>query len=82
MNNPVFTSDQGIISIPSISAVNPILPIAPIPRIAITYYPILKEFRIDSLPAKIQDLFKKGKSWLEILDEAILAGLKDLNLLS
>ena len=40
------------------------------------------EFRVDSLPAKVQKLFKKRSPWLDVLDEAILAGIKDLNLLA
>ena len=82
MANPIFTLDQGITAIPSIGAIGPILPIVGIPRIAITNAPTGNEFRVDSLPAKVQELFKKRSPWLDVLDEAILAGIKDLNLLA
>jgi phosphatidylserine/phosphatidylglycerophosphate/cardiolipin synthase-like enzyme len=85
MADPFFEPDQGIAATASISPVSPILPIVGIPRIAMTNAPTGNEFRVDNLPAKVQELFnKKGNPWLEALDEAVLgtAKLKDLNLLA
>jgi phosphatidylserine/phosphatidylglycerophosphate/cardiolipin synthase-like enzyme len=82
MSNPPFTPDQGITPIPSIGAVSPISPIVTIPPIVMFPVGAFVEFRVDSLPAKVQELFKKRSPWLQALDEAILSGIKDLNLLA
>jgi len=82
MAKPPFSPDQGITPIQSIDVVSPILPIVAISPIVMFPIGALFEFRVDSLPAKVQELFKKGSPWLQALDEAILSGIKDLNILA
>ncbi len=69
-------------TISSIGAIRPILPIVGIPPIVMFPVRAFFEFRVENLPSNVQELFRKRSPWLRVLDEAILSGMKDINLLA
>ena len=78
MGDPAFTAIPAIAPILPIGGVAVLTPILmPIPRVAFGVVSQL-EFRLDSLPPSVQQLFKKGSpSWPQALDEAIRQGVMD-----
>lgn len=84
MADPVFAAIPGIAPISPLGGIAGIQPIAAIPSVAAIGPLSLLAFRVDSLPASVQPLFKKGSSpsWPQALDEAIHAGVTDRNKLA